>query len=153
MNQYTELLAYFKSLCESDVFINTFTQGDTSDYDLDKGNIFPVGNMDILSANFPNPQTISFSVQIAVMQIRDNNKEIRTDKFWLQDNKVDNLNETLASLNRMWLIMFQDFQDNNMAATITTSIEEVTEWNKNLVDGWLMSFDIVVPNKTINLCQ
>ena len=87
------------------------------------------------------------------MQIRDNNKEIRTDKFWLQDNKVDNLNETLASLNRMWLIMFQDFQDNNMAATITTSIEEVTEWNKNLVDGWLMSFDIVVPNTTINLCQ
>ena len=153
MNQYTELLAYFKSLCEADVFINTFTQGDTSDYDLDKGNIFPVGNMDILSANFPNPQTISFSVQIAVMQIRDNNKEIRTDKFWLQDNKVDNLNETLASLNRMWLIMFQDFQDNNMAATITTSIEEVTEWNKNLVDGWLMSFDIVVPNTTINLCQ
>ena len=153
MNQYTELLNYFKSLCEADVFINTFTQGDTSDYDLDKGNIFPVGNMDILGANFPNPQTISFNVQIAVMQIRDNNKEIRTDKFMLQDNKVDNLNETLSSLNRMWLIMFQDFQDNNMAATITTSIEEVTEWNKNLVDGWLMSFDIVVPNTTINLCS
>jgi hypothetical protein len=153
MNQYTELLSYFKSLCENDVFINTFTQGDTSDYDLDKGNIFPVCNIDILSANFPNPQTISFSVEIACMQIRDINKTLDEDKFWLQDNKVDNLNETLASLNRMWLIMYKDFEDRNISAELTTSIEEVTEWNKNLVDGWLMSVDIIMPNTTVNLCQ
>ena len=152
MNQYTELLNYFKSLCENDVFINTFTQGDTSDYDLDKGNIFPVCNIDILSANFPNPQTISFSVQIACMQLRDSNKTREDDKFWLQDNKVDNLNETLASLNRMWQIMFKDFEDRKISAEITSSIDEVTEWNKNLVDGWLMNVDIIMPNVTVNLC-
>ena len=152
MNQYTELLNYFKSLCEADKFINTFTQGDTSDYDLDKGNIFPVCNIDILSANFPNPQTVSFSVQIACMQLRDSNKKTDMDKFWLQDNKVDNLNETLASLNRMWLIMFKDFEDRKISAEITSSILAVNEWNKNLVDGWLMNVDIILPNTTVSLC-
>lgn len=152
MNQYTELLTYIKTLAEADEFINTITQGDTSDYDIDKGNIFPLLNVDVNNATFTNGNTITFDVEIGCCDIRDENKETRTDKFWLQDNKVDNLNEMLASLNTMWFKMLQDFTDNNIRVDESASLEQVTEWNQNLVDGWLMTFTIEVPNTTLSLC-
>ena len=152
MNQYTEVLRYIKTLAEQDAFIHTITQGDTSDYDLDKGNIFPLLNIDINNAGFTNGNTITFDIEIGCCDLRDANKETRTDKFWLQDNKVDNLNEMLASLNRVWFKMLQDFENNNIRVEETASLEQLTEWNKNLVDGWLMTFTIEVPNTTISLC-
>jgi hypothetical protein len=152
MNQYTEVLIYIKTLAEQDNFINTITQGDTSDYDLDKGNIFPLLNIDINSAGFTNGNTITFDIEIGCCDIRDANNETRTDKFWLQDNKVDNLNTMLASLNRIWFKLLQDFENNNIRVDETAPLEQLTEWNKNLVDGWLMTFTIEVPNTTISLC-
>jgi hypothetical protein len=152
MNQYTEVLTYIKTLAEQDAFIHTVTQGDTSDYDLDKGNIFPLLNIDINNAGFTNGNTITFDIEIGCCDIRDKNKETRTDKFWLQDNKVDNLNEMLASLNRIWFKLLQDFENNNIRVEETASLEQLTEWNKNLVDGWLMTFTIELPNTTISLC-
>jgi hypothetical protein len=152
MNQYSELLNYLKGLAEADDFINTVTQGDTSDYDLDKGNIFPLLNIDIQTAGFTNGNTITFDVEIGCCDIRDNNKETRTDKFWLQDNEVDNLNEMLSSLNRIWFKMLQDINEQNIRVDETAALDRVTEWNKNLVDGWLMTFTIELPNDTISLC-
>ncbi len=111
MNHYSELLRYIKQLGEQDDFIHTITQGNTSDFDLDKSNIFPVLNVDVLNAGFTNGKMISFDLEIACMDIRDNNKETREDKFWKQDNEVDNLNEMLASLNRIWFKLLQDIED------------------------------------------
>lgn len=152
MNNYTELLTYLKILAEQDEFVSTITQGDTSDYDLDKGNLFPLINFDIINASFTNGNTIIFEVNIACCDIRDINKETRTDKFWLQDNKVDNLNEMLAVLNRMWFKMLQDFENNNIRVEESATLDELEEWNTNLVDGWLMNFTIELPNDTISLC-
>jgi thymidylate kinase len=151
MNQYTEVLIYIKTLAEQDNFIHTVTQGDTSDYDLDKGNIFPLLNIDINNAGFTNGNTITFDIEIGCCDLREKNNETRTDKFWLQDNKVDNQNTMLASLNRIWFKLLQDFENNNIRVDETASLEQVNEWNKNLVDGWLMTFTIEVPNTTICL--
>lgn len=153
MNHYTELLTYLKSLADADGFINTVTQGLTSDFDLDKGNIYPILNIDVNNAGFSTGQTISFDVEIACFDIRDNNKETNTDKFWKQDNKVDNLNEMLASLNRMWLKLLQDIDDKNIRVDETAELVQLVEWNKNLADGWLMTFSIELPNTTISLCS
>ena len=91
-------------------------------------------------------------VEILSAQVRDANKQDDGDKFWNQDNEVDNLNEAMAVLNRLWFKMIQDFQDNNIVVDGGASLEQVTEWNKNLLDGWLMTFTISLPNTTIALC-
>jgi hypothetical protein len=153
MNQYTELLQYLKSIAQSDDFVNTITRGEFEKVDLDKSNIFPLVHINITSAGFTNGQTINFNVQVGCFDLRDVNKEIREDKFWEQDNEVDNLNETLAVLNRMWLRMYRDFEDNNITASENPSLEVVTFDNKNLLDGWILTFDVEVPNTTLNLCQ
>ena len=50
MNAYSRLLRYIRSLAEQDVFVKTITTG--ADIDLNKGDIFPLFNIDITDATF-----------------------------------------------------------------------------------------------------
>lgn len=153
MNGYTELLKYLLLLFNQDVFINTVTKGDFEKIDLNKKNIFPLGHVSVGNASFPSDGVIRFDVQIGAFDIRDINKEIDTDKYWGQDNEVDNLNETLSVLNRIWLLMLKDFEENNITASENPTLEQFVYSNKNLLDGWIMTFQVDVPNTTISLCQ
>jgi hypothetical protein len=86
------------------------------------------------------------------MDIRDINKEITTDKFYENDNEIDNLNETLAVVNRLWLLMLKDFEENDITASENPTLEQMSESKKNLLDGWVMTFTIDVPNVLVSLC-
>jgi len=152
MNHYTELLYYIKQIADADSFVNTITQGDFDELDLDKANIFPLLHVNITGGSFSNGQTVNLNVEIGCFNVRDFNKEINTDKYWLNDNEVDNLNETLAVLNRLWGYMYKNFGDNDITATENPSLEAVTEYGKNYLDGWILTFDVEMPNTTINLC-
>lgn len=152
LNQYTQLLYYIKSLGDADVFIDTVTQGDVDEIDLAKMNIYPLLHIELNGASFTNGSTVKFNVQIAALDVRDINKEVITDKFWKQDNEVDNLNETLAVLNRLWSIMYRDFDNNNITASENPTLEKILESGSNLLDGWVLSFDVEMPNDTISLC-
>jgi len=150
LNQYSELLIYLKQLGENDVYINTVTKGEN--IELDKMTVFPSLHIDINSGTFPSSGTIQFTVELSCWAIRDINKEVNDDKFWQNDNEVDNLNETLASLNRIWRIMNRDFNNNNITASDAPTLDAITFSKKNLLDGWVMTFDVEMPNTTIALC-
>ena len=154
MNHYTELLEYIKTLGEVDPFINTITQGDFDEVDIDKGNIPPLLHIDVVGGSFSNGQTVIFNVEIASLFIRDTNKEVNTDKFYKNDNEVDNLNEALAVLNRLWGKMYKDFADNYITASENPTFTPVDHRaTKNNLEGWLLTFDVEMPNTTISLCQ
>lgn len=149
MNQYTQLLIYLKTLLENDEYINTVTKG--GDLDLNKMNIFPLANIEIDTGSL-NAQVIVFNVKIQVASVRDINKKVVNDKFWSNDNEVDNHNETLAVINRMWKTMFRDFTKNNITASDNPPITKITFSGKNLLDGWEILFDVEVPNVELSLC-
>ena len=153
MNQYSELLYYIKSLADADELVNTITKGDFEKVDLDKKNIFPLVHINITDGGFTNGSVVRFGVQIGAFDIRDINKELQTDKFFEQDNEVDNHNLTFAILNRMWLQMYVDFEKNNITASENPSLEIQTFTRGNLLDGWILTFEVEVPNTTINLCD
>lgn len=152
MNGYSELLNYFKNTCDSDVFISTVTQGDFEDVDIAKKNIFPLAHISIGNASFPAEGIVRFDCQIGVFDIRDLNKEIVIDKFYKNDNEIDNLNETLTVINRLWLLFTKDFEGVDIFISENPTCEQFTETNKNLLDGWIMTCQIDVPNTTISLC-
>lgn len=152
MNHYTELLRYVRGLADEDPFVNTTTQGIDEDMDLDKGNIYPLFNIELFDPTFP-PNTITFQLEMTCLQQRDTNKEIRTDKFWLQDNKVDNFNETLAVLNRVIGKMRKDFDDTNISIDDDPSAGKLEEWGKNTLDGWTITTTVTMPNTNIDLCS
>lgn len=153
LNHYTQLLIYIKSLADADVFINTVTQGAFDKLDLDKGNIFPILHITVTGGSFTNGQTVKLNVEIAALQQRDINNEERTDKFWDQDNEVDNLNEMLAVLNRLWTSMYRDFEENDIIASENPSLEIIEpSATVNLIEGWLLSFEVEMPNTSLSLC-
>lgn len=153
MNQYTQLLYFIKSLADKDVFVNTVTKHGSIDLDLLKGNLFPIFDVVITGATFPSTGVIRFTIQLICVDLRDINKEINTDKFWENDNEVDNLNETLATLNRVWVSMNRDFEENNITASDNPSLDPLEGEGANIYDGWLMTFDVDLPNAELNLCS
>ena len=152
LNQYTQLLIFIKSLGENDDYINTITKGGDN-IDLNKIDIYPLLNIDVLTGGFSNGQTINFEVSLQCLDIRDINKEVTSDRFWEQDNEVDNHNETLAALNRIWGLMYKNFCDNNITSSENPSFEKITFASKNLLDGWDLTFTVEMPNTTIDLCN
>lgn len=153
MNQYTQILYYLKELAERDGFVNTVKQGEISELDIEKTNIFPLVNIAVTGGGFTNGSTITFNIDLRCLSIRDINKEVVNDKFWKNDNEVDNMNETLAVLNRMWITMYRDFDENNITASENPSLEPIIYDEKNILDGWALTFTIEIPNTTLNLCQ
>lgn len=153
MNAYTELLRYIKQLGEADVFVKTITRGNPTKVDINKADIFPLLHIDIVSSTFPSDGVIRFNVDLSCLDIRMINKEINKDKFHYNDNEDDNFNETLAVLNRIWLLMLKDFEENDITASLTSSLEKIEESEQNLLDGWRMNFDVDIPNTVISLCQ
>ena len=152
MNSYTQLLYYIKQLGEADIFVNTVTKSVNEDLDIYKGNLFPILNVDITSASYPSNAVIRYTIDLTCINLRDINKEVVNDKFWEQDNEVDNLNEAQAVLNRIWLNMIRDFADNDITASENPSLIPLIYEGKNLYDGWQLTFDVDVPNTIINIC-
>lgn len=153
LNHYTELLYYIKELADSDPLVNKVTQGEIEKIDLNKMTLFPLVHISITGGSFSNGSTVLFNVQLGAMAVRDVNKKINTDEFFLNDNEVDNLNDTLAILNRIWTRMATDFASRDIVATENPNLEIFKEEGKNTLDGWVLNFDVELPNNVLSLCQ
>ena len=151
MEAYTQLLYYLKTLGDADDYINTVTK-DGDDLDLDKGIVYPLLDISINTGSFPSTALVRFNVQLSCLQVRDINNEITSDKFWDQDNEVDNHNETFASLYRIWVILARNFEELNITASEAPTIDKITYSGKNLLDGWALTFDVDLPYTNVNLC-
>ena len=151
MNGLSQLYNYIRQLGEGDSYINVITKGE--DGDLDKMTVFPELNIVINSGTFPSDSTIGFTVILTCRAIRDINKEVNTDKFWGNDNEIDNLNETSAALNRIWRIMHRDFSNNNITSSDVPGLDAGIFEGVHLLDGWTMTFDVVMPNIELDLCK
>lgn len=150
MNQLTQLYLYFKRLAEADDLVNSVMK--TVDIDLKKEVMYPLVNINIISGSFTNGSTVQFNVELACFNQRDINKEINTDDFWGQDNEVDNHNLCVAVLNRMWLNMYTDFEENNITSSENPTFELGSFEGAKLVDGARLIFTVEVPNTEISLC-
>ena len=150
MVAYSELLRYIKSLAETEEYINTITMGE--DLDLDKSNVFPLFNVDVIQGTFTSNATVSFDVELVVLDVRSINKEDNTDKFYGNDNEVDNHNATISALNNIWVKMHRGFADNNITASDNPSLQKFTYSDKNLLDGWSISFNVELPTNGVDIC-
>lgn len=151
MNQLTQLYLYLKQLAETDDLVNSVMK--TVDIDLKKEVMFPLVNINIISGSFTNGSTVQFNIELACFNQRDINKEINTDDFWGQDNEADNHNLCVAVLNRMWLNMYTDFEENNITSSENPTFELGSFEGAKLVDGARLTFTVEVPNTELSLCQ
>ena len=153
MNAYSQLLRYIKQLVDEDSYITTVLNRVSEDFDWEKGNIFPIFNISVLEGSITSTATVLFSIELTCVDIRMINKENITDKFWDNDNSVDNHNAALASLSMVWTKMNRDFVKNNITASDNPTINQIDFEGANLYDGWTMSFDVEMPMYEVSLCD
>ena len=156
MNHYTELLAHIKQLAESDPLVESVTQGLFTALDEEKSTIYPLVHVQVNGGSLTNGQVVEFDIQVGAFQQRKDypvaDDAIR-DKFYDSSNEVDNMNETLGILNRLWTAMFRDYNYVNIQASESPSLTPMYETGTNVLDGWILTFNVTLPNTTINLCN
>ena len=101
MTGYYNLLTKIKEHFDSDALVNTVTQGDIFEVDLNKQTIFPLVHIIVNSVQFVN-NVQQANVSIMAMDIVDISKDETTSLFDGNDNELDVLNTQLAILNRVY---------------------------------------------------
>ena len=96
---YYDVLEKLKNNLLSDVNINTVTEGDITQVNLNKQDIFPLSHI-MVNSVAENGQILTFNVSVMAMDIVDVSKEETVDLFRGNDNEQDVLNTQLAVLNK-----------------------------------------------------
>jgi len=132
--------------------VNTVTEGDIFDVDLNKQTIFPLSHIMINNVTF-NDVGITYSMSILFMDVADVSKDNPRDEdniFYGVDNRHDILNTQLlvsndlvSSLKRANL-MKDKYQLNG-----TPSCEPFEDRFENLLVGWNLTLSIDIPNTII----
>jgi hypothetical protein len=136
-----------KAHFDADALVNSVSEGDIFQVDLAKQTIFPLVHIMVNSCTF-EVNVLRFNISLIAMDLVDISKNENTNVYLGNDNTQDALNSTLAILNRAYDIMLHGslaydlFQiDGN------PNCEPFTERFENLLSGWTMTFDVIVPNE------
>ena len=149
MRNYYQVLDLLRTKLESDPLVNTITQGDITLIDLDKKNIYPLAHIQTGTATL-ELRTITFSITVFAMDIRDTNNTPRKDKFVGNDNEIDNMNSMLAILNRLFKSIAK--LEDDFSINENPTCEPFYESRENSLDGWAITFQLEIPNTEISIC-
>jgi hypothetical protein len=147
MNGFYTAIDKLKTHLDNDALVNSVSEGDIFQVDLAKQTIFPLVHIMVNSCTF-EVNVLRFNISLIAMDLVDISKNENTNVYLGNDNTQDALNSTLAILNRAYDIMLHGslaydlFQiDGN------PNCEPFTERFENLLSGWTMTFDVLVPNE------
>jgi hypothetical protein len=147
MNGFYTAIDKLKTHLDADALVNSVSEGDIFQVDLAKQTIFPLVHIMVNSCTF-EVNVLRFNISLIAMDLVDISKNENTNVYLGNDNTQDALNSTLAILNRAYDIMLHGslaydlFQiDGN------PNCEPFTERFENLLSGWTMTFDVLVPNE------
>jgi hypothetical protein len=136
-----------KTHFDTDALVNSVSEGDIFQVDLAKQTIFPLVHIMVNSCSFET-NVLRFNISLIAMDLVDISKNENKNVYLGNDNTQDALNSTLSILNRAYDIMLHGslaydlFQiDGN------PNCEPFTERFENLLSGWTMTFDVLVPNE------
>jgi len=140
-----------KELLQEDVNVHTIVHGLKSGMDINKKNVFPLAHLQVTSSTADN-QFISFTFEVAVVDLRNISKKIVTDKWLQNDNELDNLNTCHAVLNRLISILTNQNNEYKIQLVNVPSLGPIIFEESNLLDGWRTDLELIIPNTEIVVC-
>lgn len=143
---YFDIIDKIKQHFENDPLINTVTQGDIFDVDLNKQTIFPLCHIIVNQATFEN-NVIRYNISILAMDITDISKSESADKFDGNDNELYILNTMMAVHNRCYEMLRRgDLYSDKFQVDGSPTCEPFTERFENKLAGFTLTVDILIPN-------
>lgn len=151
MNGFYTIIDKLKAHLDADIFVNTVSEGDIFKVDLAKQTIFPLAHIMVNTATFEG-NVIRFNVSLIAMDIVDVSKDEVTNIYLGNDNEQDVLNTQLVVLNRAYELMRRgDMYNDLYQVDGNPTCEPFTERFENLLAGWTMTFDVLIPNE-MSIC-
>lgn len=146
MNYYTTLET-LRAHFAADPIVNEITQGDIFSVDLNKKTIFPLIHI-MVNSSTAEEFVVRYNISIMAMDIVDISKELDTNLFYGMDNEIDALNSMHNVLLRAYKLMKAgSIWDSKVQIEDQATLEPFAERFENNLAGWVMTFDIVVPNE------
>ena len=147
---YFNVLEYFKTIMQNHPTIQSVTQGDIAQIDDEQFQLYPLGNVNILGANF-NTNTTDYTIQLIVAdKIKNKNNESvgRTNvldvPFYGQDDTVDIWANTLGVVNDLTSYTQYSVESFNINEEILN--EPFAERFNNGLAGWVSTFTVTTHN-------
>ena len=151
MNNYNKVITVLRNILDSNEDIKTVIHGQTEVNDIYKRTIFPCAHIVPLAMDLNTPNWIKFQFDIAALDVRDISNQPTEDKFYGNDNEVDNLNVGQVVLTQ--LITRLRLQDNDQVEIDTVgTARPLLLKDKSLLDGWVIQLTVKVPNSDVRVC-
>ena len=143
---YFDLIDKLKTHFDNDVLVNTVTQGNLFDVDLNKQDIFPMVHLIVNTASLES-NVVRYNISILAMDIVDITKDETVSKFDGNDNELYVLNTQLQVLTRCYeLLLRGDLWSDKFQIDGNPTCEPFVDRFENKLAGWTMTTDILIPN-------
>ena len=143
---YFNIIDKLKTHFDSDVLVNTVTQGNLFDIDLSKQTIFPLVHIIVNTASLES-NVVRYNISILAMDIVDITKDETVSEFDGNDNELYVLNTQLQVLTRCYeLLLRGDLWSDKFQIDGNPTCEPFVDRFENKLAGWTMTCDILIPN-------
>jgi hypothetical protein len=137
-----KIIKEIKDALLDEPFVNTVTEGDIFEIDLNKQTMFPLSHIIINQATHQG-NVLSFNITVLLMDIINQKDD---------DNKVDIWNTQLLVATRVLNRLNRgDLRDVFFELTGNPTYEPFTERFENDLAGWAITFDVLVRND-VTIC-
>lgn len=143
---YFKIIDKLKTHFDNDALVNTVTQGNLFDIDLNKQDIFPLVHLIVNTASLES-NVVRYNISILAMDIVDISKDETISKFDGNDNELYVLNTQLQVLTRCYeLLLRGDLWTDAFQIDGNPTCEPFVDRFENKLGGWTMTCDILIPN-------
>lgn len=146
MNNYFKVIDDLQGAAIAEPFINTVTQGDITDVDLNKSTIFPLCHLMVNNVSLTSNIT-TIDVSIILMDIVDFSKDNVSSDIRGNNNELDVLNTQLSVAGRLQaLLLRSDTYYGSYQVDSPFTCEPFTDRFESNVAGWNVSFTVTMAN-------
>lgn len=145
MNETSLIYNWVIEQFQDNELVNTISIVPTSEMDINKENIYPLVNLDLIDVE-TQPDALIYNFIITVIQQRDV-KPIKIDsKLLTNTNYIDNVNETVTISNRFINVVEKQNNDANIELVAVSTQRVLKEWGKGMCDGVRFNISLSIPN-------
>ena len=153
MDGFYYVISKLRDYMQNDLGIKTFTNGNIDKVGNAKQSIYPYAHIMVNNVSPASPSS-SFNISIILMDIVDISKMANDDIFEGNDNELDVLNTVLVYCMRLTENLRRGSLWDDMLRIDSESVscEPFVDRFEDKVAGWVITFDLNVPNE-MTICD
>lgn len=153
MNGYFKATELLKNILQSYPTNVTVRTGRFNEMDLDKKTIYPLVYITQSLRSYVSSQMNSYTFEIGILIDRDNSRSVIEEKFYDNDNEIDNFNDSDNILNYLITTLRLQNNEDNFELLSVTDAQPLFLSKHNLLDGWFLTLTLSNPNDILNICN